>query len=225
MSQLPIVSATDHAVDPVCGMTVDPARAVGPHRHNGHDYYFCRAECLSRFREDPERYLSGRREAHDQPPPGAAVRCVCPMHPEVVSDRPGPCPKCGMALEPEVASPDDKPDPELIDMSRRFLWGLILGGPVVVLAMLDMFAPAALPFGPRVNMLIQLALTTPVVLWCGWPFFVRAWHSFVNRSPNMFTLIALGVGAAYLYSVAAVLAPNWFPAGFHDEHGHVKMFF
>lgn len=219
-----MISMAPTALDPVCGMTVDPATAAGSTVHDGETYHFCSTYCLAKFRQDPARYLN--RDAHREacPAPANAVY-TCPMHPEIVSDHPGPCPKCGMALEPMVATADEGPNPELADMSRRFWIGVIFGLPVFLIAMAGMLPgnplhginPAILNWG-------QLILATPVVLWCGWPFFERAWLSVVHRSPNMFTLIALGVGAAFLYSVAATAAPWLFPEGFRT-HGGVEPYF
>jgi Cu+-exporting ATPase len=208
------------AVDPVCGMTVDPARAAASHAHEGRTYYFCCPHCRDKFQADPARFLSPPPAPAEQEPPAPGATYTCPMHPEVVSDRPGACPKCGMALEPRTVSADDRPDPELADMTRRFWVGLALALPVFVLAMADMLPGNLLrSFDMTTLNWVQLAFTTPVVLWCGWPFFERAWASVVHRSPNMFTLIALGVGAAYLYSLAATVAPWAFPEGFHAA-GH-----
>ncbi len=149
-------------------------------------------------------------------PAATKVEYSCPMHPQIVRDQPGSCPMCGMALEPRTVTVEEGPNPELVDMSRRFWVGLALSLPVFLLAMGDM-----LPGKPLHHLLsmtalnwVQLALATPVVLWCGWPFFERAWSSVIHRSPNMFTLIALGVGSAYLYSLVATVAPQLFPEGF-----------
>jgi Cu+-exporting ATPase len=188
------------AVDPVCGMTVDPVTAAAKLEHEGHTYYFCNPSCAERFRADPGRYLNTTAPPEPMAPPaapaGAKVEYVCPMHPEVVSDHPGACPKCGMALEPRVATPDDGPNPELVDMTRRFVAGAVLTLPLIVM---HFVAAHALGW-------LQLLLATPVVFWCGWPFWQRAWTSVRTVSPNMFTLIALGVGAAFAWSVAALLA-------------------
>jgi Cu+-exporting ATPase len=204
-------------------MTVTPERAAGHFDYKGHTYYFCAKGCLERFKADPEKYLAPRTPA---PPPVAGTTYTCPMHPEIVRDAPGACPICGMALEPVMPSLDERPNPELTDMSRRFWIAAALGLPVFLLAMGDMVLGMGL--GGRLDVRstnwLGLLLATPVVWWAGWPFFERAWASVVNRSPNMFTLIALGVGAAYLYSAAATLAPALFPAGFQMD-GVVETYF
>ncbi len=156
----------------------------------------------------------------------AKIEYSCPMHPEIVSDHPGACPLCGMALELRTVAAEEGPNPELVDMSRRFWIGLAFTLPVFILAMSDLLPGEPLHFlDMRLVNWLQLALTTPVVLWCGWPFFQRAWDSVRHRSPNMFTLIALGVGAAFLYSVVATLAPGIFPEGFRMAHGAVPAYF
>jgi Cu+-exporting ATPase len=245
------------AVDPVCGMTIDPARAAGHLEHDRTTYYFCSKGCLAKFAADPDRYLAGATEpmapaapavltigglktaaaATTQPPaprhaPASSLQppvpgaYTCPMHPEVVSDKPGACPKCGMALEPRVATLSDEPNPELVDMTRRFRIGVLLGAPVFLVTMGDMLSGGAL--GHRLGVTwvnwLGLILATPVVFWCGWPFFERMWQSVVNASPNMFTLIGIGVGAAYAYSAVATLAPGVFPPGFR-MHGVVDTYF
>jgi Cu+-exporting ATPase len=216
-------------------MTVAPAKARGHTVHEGKDYYFCSPSCLAKFQADPRKYLAdGVREPHasmghevvaaPSSPETARTEYFCPMDPEVVSDRPGSCPKCGMALEPRQVTAEEGPNPELLDLTRRFWMGLALGIPVFVLAMSDMLLGLNLHatlWAP----LLELALTSGVVLYSGYPFFVRAWDSVVHRSPNMFTLIAVGVGTAYLYSVAAVLASGLFPAGFRSAHGFVEPYF
>ncbi|WP_425619134.1 heavy metal translocating P-type ATPase [Anatilimnocola sp. NA78] len=215
--------------DPVCGMTVDPAEAAGSHVHNDKTYHFCSTHCLAKFKADPGNFL---REVPAQIQPSApptGVKYTCPMHPEVVQDGPGTCPKCGMALEPMQPTAEEGPDPELISMQRRFWVGAVLTLPIFVIAMAGIIPSAALMRLLHEHMLmlnwIQLALATPVVLWCGWPFFERAWMSLVHRSPNMFTLIAIGVGAAYLYSLAATVVPNIFPAGFRNPAGTIEPYF
>ena len=215
------MTSTDTAIDPVCGMTVDPAHAAGEAEYKGQHYHFCNPSCLKRFQDSPEAFLSPAEPAS----PGAApagTQYTCPMHPEVVKDGPGSCPICGMALEPRTVSLDDEPNPELVDMTRRFWIAAALGLPVFLLAMGDMLLGMGL--GGRVDMRatnwIGLLFATPVVLWAGWPFFERAWASIVNRSPNMFTLIAMGVGAAYLFSAVGTAVPGIFPEGFR-VHGVV----
>ena len=214
--------------DPVCGMTIDPKTAAANWEFEGTTYYFCNPGCSTKFQANPRRYLDPQSPAHEamtpaEAPPGTVY--VCPMHPEVVSPVPASCPKCGMALEPKGVALDNGPNPELLDMSRRFWWGLALTVPVFVLAMGDMIPGFSHRFDGRILNGIQLLLATPVVFWSGWPFFERAWTSIVNRSPNMFTLISLGVGAAYLFSVTATLFPEVFPAGFQMHSGAVAVYF
>ena len=224
------LTAPAEVVDPVCGMTIAPADAVGHIEHRGQTYYFCSDACLTQFRADPDQFVddpSRRRPSVATPAtPGMKAEYTCPMHPEIIRDAPGACPICGMALEPRMVGLDDGPNPELVDMTRRFRIGALLGAPVFILAMADMVLGAGL--GGRVDVRVTnwlgLILATPVVWWAGWPFFERAWASVVNRSANMFTLIALGVGAAYIYSVAATLIPDVFPEGFR-MHGIVEAYF
>jgi Cu+-exporting ATPase len=223
LSMAPAVSA----VDPVCGMTVDPATAPASCVHEGKTYWFCCTHCLAKFQADPEKYLSTPTPGAHAPgsearSPGAGS-WTCPMHPEIDQDHPGPCPKCGMALEPKTPAIDTGPDPELADMARRLRIGVVLSVPIVLIAMSPMVGIRVHRWQATLNW-IQLVLATPVVFWCGWPFFHRAGQSIVNRSPNMFTLIALGTGSAYLYSLAATLVPGWFPAGF-QLHGSVEPYF
>ena len=219
------------AIDPVCGMTVDPLSAAGSFEYNGQTYYFCSQHCLHKFREAPERYLSGGPSPmthHEMPAPakGEKIEYTCPMHPEVVRDAPGFCPICGMALEPRTAMVEED-NAELRDMLRRFWVSAVLSLPVLVIGMSDLIPgdPARTLLGPRMSTWVSLVLATPVVLWGGWPFFVRAWYSIVNRSLNMFTLIGLGVGVAYVYSVIATFLPQIFPHGFTDHAGNVPVYF
>ena len=208
-------------LDPVCGMTIEEEDAVGTHVHDGVTYYFCAPGCLERFKANPGEFLSPPAgPAHPAAPAPPGTSYTCPMHPEIVRDGPGPCPICGMALEPRMISLDDGPNPELVDMTRRFWVGVVLGAPISTLAMAEM-AGVGVPMaqGALVNWL-GLVLATPVVFWAGWPFFERAWASVVNRSPNMFTLIALGVGSAYAFSAVATIAPEAFPDGFR-MHGEL----
>jgi Cu+-exporting ATPase len=219
-------TGTDLATDPVCGMTVDPATSKHRHTHADALFHFCSARCQEKFIADPARYLTPSA-ADAEPAPSKGVIYTCPMHPEIRRNGPGICPICGMALEPLTISGDAGPNVELIDMTRRFWIGLALTIPVVVLEMgghlpwlhLHDHIPATIATW------LQCALATPVVLWAGWPFFVRAWASVVNRSLNMFSLIALGTGAAYLYSLVATFAPSVFPVGFRTMDGTVAVYF
>jgi Cu+-exporting ATPase len=211
--------------DPVCGMTVDPATTPHHADHAGTTYHFCSAGCRTKFVADPGKYLHPKPALRAEPvEPGAIY--TCPMHPQIRQVGPGSCPICGMALEPEVATAEVAPNPELLDFTRRFWIGLVLTVPVVALEMGGhLTGMMHLVGGPQVGNWIQLALGTPVVLWAGWPFFVRGWQSLVNRSLNMFTLIALGTGAAWLFSVVATVAPGIFPDAFRAADGSVAVYF
>jgi len=214
------------AVDPVCGMRVDRATASHMARHAGERFYFCSARCRERFEADPEAYTGAGHEA--LPPMPAGTVYTCPMHPEIEQAGPGDCPICGMALEPKgVPAADQGPNPELVDFRRRFAVGAALTVPLVVIAMGPMLGlPVGQWLGERAARWAELALATPVVLWCGRPFLVRGWRSFRTWNLNMFSLIAMGVAAAYAFSVVAVLAPGLFPAGFRDHHsGQVGVYF
>jgi Cu+-exporting ATPase len=244
---------TATAIDPVCGMTVDLTKGKPTHEHHGLTYHFCSNSCRTKFAADPAKYLkaepTGRpahthvhHDAHDpaggnhvahgavtKPAPAAApgAKWTCPMHPEIVRDGPGSCPICGMALEPMTPVADEGPNPELVDMTRR-LW--ITAPLALVLLVVEMAGHAAgvdlLPFlEPRQQQYLQLALAVPAVLWGGWPFFVRGFDSLRTRNLNMFTLIAIGIGAAFLYSLVAVVAPGVFPAEMRDHHGLVGIYF
>jgi P-type Cu+ transporter len=195
--------------DPVCGMTVTLATAKHRTSRAGQDYVFCSARCREKFEADPESYL---KPAEPKPVPAGVTSWTCPMHPEIVQDHPGSCPLCGMALEP-AGIPVDGPNPELIDMTRRFWLGAVLTVPLVAADMAQHFGLLDLHhlIGPGLFTALEFSAATPVVLWAGWPFFERGWASLRNRALNMFTLIALGTGAAYLYSLAAMLAPGLFP--------------
>ena len=216
--------------DPVCGMTVKPGT---PHRseYRGRTYFFCCAGCRAKFESDPERFASAavpegsRSDAHP-PGPARARLWTCPMHPEIVRDAPGSCPICGMALEPLIPSRDEEENPELTEMSRRLWVSAALTLPLLIVAMGHWIPGWPLTrLQEAVTRWIEVVLAAPVVVWGGWPFFVRAWQSFRNKSPNMFTLIGLGVAVSFLYSVVATVAPSWFPPTFRDEHGQVGVYF
>jgi P-type Cu+ transporter len=215
--------AASPAIDPVCQMTVDPNTTPHRHTHRGETYYFCSGGCRTKFAATPEKYLDPSKREPAGPMPAGAI-FTCPMHPEVRQAGPGSCPICGMALEPEMPSPDAGPNAELIDMTHRLWIGLALTAPVVVLEMGGHLIGWH-PLTPQTSNWVQLALATPVVLWAGWPFFVRGWQSLATRNLNMFTLIALGTGAAWLDSIVATLAPGLFPAAFRDAHGAVAVYF
>ena len=264
-------------IDPVCGMTVDPAKAAGNHVYEGVAYSFCSRGCLEKFQRDPRRYTSGRQDDHAsaiehahgdaaapagvtsggmiytcpmhpevrQDHPGSCPKCgmalepvtppaprqvktryTCPMHPQIVRDEPGSCPICGMALEPvTVTLEGEEEDPELRDMTRRFWVSVALTIPLFILAMAHLVPAVAHLINPRVRVWIELSLATPVVLWGGWPFFVRGWNSVRTLNLNMFTLIAIGVAAAYGYSVVATVAPGAFPASFRGMGDTVGVYY
>lgn len=211
------------AIDPVCGMKVDRASAKHFLQHEGEKYYFCSASCMAKFEKTPQNYLG------DQPAPKAMpanTQYTCPMHLEIIKDGPGSCPICGMALEPMgIPTGDEGPNPELVDFTRRFWISVICSVPLLLITMGPMLG---LPFrtwiGEPLAGWLEFALATPVVLWAAFPFFERAWASFINRSPNMWTLIAIGVGAAYGFSVVATLVPDIFPHSFR-MHGSVPVYF
>ncbi len=209
------------ATDPVCGMKVNPLTSPHHAAHGGQDFHFCGAGCRTKFVADPVRYLEPRAP---EPPAPAGTIYTCPMHPEIRQVGPGSCPICGMALEPETVTADSGPNPELADMSRRFWIGLVLTAPVFVLEMGGHLGLGGLV--PRgTSNWIQFALATPVVLWAGAPFFQRGWASLLSRNLNMFTLIAMGVGVSYAYSLVGLLAPGAFPAAFRDAMGAVPIYF
>jgi Cu+-exporting ATPase len=196
-------------------MTVDPHTAKHRADYHGHPYYFCSAGCRTKFVNGPQKYLDAR-----EPEPVAEDSVyTCPMHPQIRQVGPGSCPICGMALEPELAGSDIGPNPELIDMSRRFWIGIALTVPIFVLEMGSHIAGAHSWVDPNLSNYVQFAFATPVVLWAGWPFFVRGWQSLVTRNLNMFTLIAMGTGVAYAYSLIATFAPGLFPQAFRGGHG------
>ena len=241
-----MIERTDQAsepkiTDPVCGMTVDPRSAKHRAEHEGETYLFCGAGCLEKFKAEPARYVAaseardrtgpdvrsetGRAREPATPSAWTRVQYTCPMHPEIVRDGPGACPICGMALEPMTVSLEQETSPELIDMTRRFWVGTVLTVPLLVLAMGEFIPGVEGLFPAGWSTWIELILATPVILWAGLPFFERGWRSVVSRHLNMFTLIALGVGAAYAYSVVATVAPGLFPATFRDPAGEVAVYF
>jgi P-type Cu+ transporter len=208
--------------DPVCGMTVDPATAKHRFDYEGETYYFCSAGCRTKFAADPTAYLGDAKPKTDVP---EGTIYTCPMHPEIRQVGPGSCPICGMALEPDVVSLDAPPNPELADMTRRFWIGLALALPAIVLEMGGHLVGGHGLIDPTLSNWIQLVFATPVVVWAGWPFFVRGWQSLVTRNLNMFTLIAIGTGVAYVYSLVGTIAPGLFPATFRGHDGAVAVYF
>ena len=224
MTDLAQTSAAPDALakDPVCGMSVDPAAGKPRAEHGGVTYHFCCERCRTRFVADPESFL-----APPAPPTAAELEATytCPMHPEVRQVGPGVCPLCGMGLEPETITAEAPPNPELVDMTRRFWFALALAAPVFVLEMGGHMLGKAFPVPARISAYVQLALASPVVLGAGWPFYERAWRSVVTRHLNMFSLIALGTGAAYLYSLVATLAPAVLPMAFRGMDGAAPIYF
>jgi Cu+-exporting ATPase len=240
---LPILASVPKVKDPVCGMSVDPEKSADKVEHGGKPYYFCSPRCAERFKREPEKFLatsgaagmepqsakSVHDETHRAHPAGPTAtasktyRYTCPMHPQIVQIGPGHCPICGMALEPMDVFAEVEADPEYDSMRLRFWVSAALSLPLLLLSMLG--ESLGLHLAPNVLNGIELLLATPVVLWGGWPFLKRFWASLVNRSPNMFTLIGLGTGAAYLNSLAATLFPQLFPASFRDMHGAVPVYF
>ena len=207
--------------DPVCGMAVDPGKTAHHAAHKGNDYHFCSVGCRTKFIADPEKHLS--YEARPAPNAAASAIWTCPMHAQIRQPGPGNCPICGMALEPEAPSLDDAPNPELIDFTRRWWVSAVLSVPLLVLTMgADLFGLRLV--SPAISPWLQLALAAPIVLWAGAPFFVRGWMSLKTRHLNMFTLISIGVGAAFVYSLVATLAPGLFPPTF-KMHGMVPVYY
>ncbi|HEX9733759.1 MAG TPA: heavy metal translocating P-type ATPase [Thermoanaerobaculia bacterium] len=219
-------AADSGAKDPVCGMTVDLDAGKPTAEWEGTTYYFCCGHCRAKFLDDPEKYLADA-PADDEPAAPEGTVYTCPMHPEIRQIGPGSCPICGMALEPATVSLDEPDNPELADMTRRFRVAVALTVPLLAVAMGDMLPgqPVSRLLAAGWRPLVELALATPICLWAGWPFFVRAVQSVKNRSLNMFTLIGLGVSVAYVYSVVAALVPGLFPASFRGHHGDVHVYF
>ncbi|HEX5412668.1 MAG TPA: heavy metal translocating P-type ATPase [Terriglobia bacterium] len=210
--------------DPVCDMDVEPSTAAGSYEYKGTTYYFCCEACVERFRQSPEDYIGAVKTI---PRPAEAVSAAdytCPMDPEVHQSKPGACPKCGMALEPRTVTLKEEANREYVDMKRRFWISVALTAPLMALEMAHMISGHSMISRGAANW-IQLGLATPVVLYGGWPFFQRGWASIVNRSPNMFTLIAIGTGAAFVYSAVATVAPGIFPASFRGPAGTVGVYF
>jgi cation transport ATPase/YHS domain-containing protein len=212
-------------IDPVCRMIVDPARTRHRAEHEGATYFFCGPECREKFVADPARFLAPKAEAPSPKAAPSGTIYTCPMHPQIRQVGPGNCPICGMTLEPVTATPDSGPSAELINMTRRFWIGLVLTVPVLALEMGGHLTGLKMLLGAETANWIQLVLATPVVLWAGWPFFERAWASLVSRNLNMFTLIAMGTGVAWAYSVIGTVAPGLFPPAFRGMDGAVAIYF
>ena len=228
---LPVIQPAPEptAIDPVCGMTVKLAKPGATLQHDGHDFYFCCQGCANKFQADPVKYLNKDSEAKTEQSaaqPAAGTQYTCPMDPEIVRDKPGICPICGMALEPMTATLDAS-NPELDSMTRRLWIAAALTLPLLAIMLSDLLPAKPLQhlFAGRALGWLEFALATPVVLWAGWPFFQRGWASIISRHLNMFTLIAIGSGSAYLYSVAAVVVPQLFPASFRDMSGQLGLYF
>ncbi|WP_353216733.1 heavy metal translocating P-type ATPase [Sandarakinorhabdus sp.] len=220
------VSVDAPVIDPVCGMPVDSN--TSPHRteRGGHTYYFCSAGCRTKFIADPAKYVAhGELQSPEPAPAPEGTIYTCPMHPEIRQAGPGPCPICGMALEPAVITAQTPSNPELADFTRRFWIGLALTIPVFILEMGSHLIGLDHLVAPQISNWVQLLLATPVVLWAGWPFFERGWQSLVNKSLNMFTLVAMGTGVSWAYSVVATVAPGVFPAAFRRMDGAVAVYF
>lgn len=218
------------STDPVCGMSVTVDADTPRSRYGSETYYFCSQKCKGKFDSSPQSVLSSEEEtsAANSASSSTSGRYTCPMHPEIIRSEPGSCPICGMALEPmDMPTENDAPNPEIQDFKKRFWLGAALTVPLIVLTMGPFVGLGFIRemIGERVTLWVELVLGTPVVLWSGFPFMVRGWHSVVNRSLNMFTLIGMGVSAAYIFSVVAVISPGIFPDGFRDAQGHVGVYF
>jgi Cu+-exporting ATPase len=211
--------------DPVCGMDVSAPSDERKFEYEGKTYFFCSSGCLGKFKNDPEKYLDKTEKPQKAAPPSGSY--TCPMHPEVLKDRPGACPICGMALEPKIATADEQENKELTLMTRRFWLCLVLTVPVFLLAMSDIIPgqPLQKMVSPKVLIWIEFVLAVPVVLWGAWPFYIRGWRSIISLRFNMFTLISLGIAVAFVYSVVATLAPQIFPQTLRNENGLVSVYF
>ena len=214
-------------IDPVCGMEVTPEDAAGSYQYQGRQFYFCNETCLEQFQANPEAFLAPPADRATMEAADLGAIYTCPMDPEVRQRGPGACPKCGMALEPLTVTRQEETNPELRLMTRRFWISLALTAPLIAIAMSAMLGGPSLgrTLSSRLLAWIELVLATPVVLWGGWPFFQRGWASIVNHSLNMFTLIAMGTGAAYLYSLLATALPQIFPQSFRLSSGEVPVYF
>ncbi len=211
------------ALNPVCGMMVDPATAIHSYKHGTQTYYFCSAGCKTKFQSNPAKFVDGDFKVST--PVDAGAIFTCPMHPQIEQVGPGSCPLCGMALEPKMVSIESGPSHELADMQLRFWIGLALAIPVFILEMGGHLTGLTMLLGQQVSNWLQLLLATPVVLWAGLPFFIKGWQSLQTRNLNMFTLIAMGTGVSWIYSVIATVAPDIFPADFHQGDGAVAVYF
>ena len=221
---------TKRFLDPVCGMSTEDKKSFKAHEHDGDQFYFCSDKCLSKFVNDPQAY-TGKRKVQSPSKDDASMSSsiyTCPMHPEIEQIGPGSCPKCGMALERLIVSMDDEENPEYDYMLKRFIFSAVLSVPLIIIAMREM-----LPGGQVLENLasaqtlgwLELVLSTPVIVWAGWPFYVRGVQSVINKSLNMFTLIGLGVSMSYSYSLIAVLLPGIFPAAMRGQDGAVGVYF
>ena len=215
----------DQVTDPVCGMKIEPRKAHESYEYGSHLYHFCSASCATKFKDDPEHYL---KPAEDKPASKAQQNALytCPMHPEIQQVGPGSCPKCGMALEPMDASAEED-DTELKEMTKRFVLSAVFTVPLLFISMGNLLPgqPVDKLMGHSAARWSELLLATPVILYCAWPFFVRGMQSVKNKSPNMFTLVGMGVGVAYVFSVVATFAPGIFPEAFRNENGFVEVYF
>src|SRR5260370_13688781 len=218
-----LIAPKGGVIDPVCGTSVDPDTTQYRAAYAGKAYSFCSAICQSKFAADPARHLADKATPVQAVSEGTIY--TCPMHPQIRQVGPGNCPICGMGLEPEVASLDAPPNPELADMTRRFWVGSALSLSPFVLEIGGHLVGGHGLIDQSLSNWIQLVFATPVVLWAGWPFFVRGWQSLATRNLNMFTLIAMGTGVAYVYSLIGTVAPDIFPATFRGHDGAVAVYF